>query len=249
MSKYNKELYAQLKEQGLCVNCRKPTSGSSRCFDCNEKARLVNAKNKPYKALRERRKAQGLCVDCGQPSETNRCESCKAKRRENEKKTRELSRELGICPRCNKNKLFGSEKNCPECRAKAETDRENWEKRNTEIAIERRRAYNRKSYYKSKAEHRCACCGRKTYDDKVYCPVCAERKNKARLHDIPRVERLSMGVCYICGKPFAPGYKMCQEHLDLYRSLCVENNAKMKVEKKGWFKYDVLPRNVAIRNR
>lgn len=45
------------------------------------------------------------------------CCECAEKQRIYRQETRKFLRNLGLCPRCGKNKLFGDEKECPECTA------------------------------------------------------------------------------------------------------------------------------------
>ena len=73
------------------------------------------------KTTYDRRKEQGICVICGKEKPKEGyicCEQCKEKRKIYQRETREYYRNLGICSRCGKNKLFGEENECPECMAK-----------------------------------------------------------------------------------------------------------------------------------
>lgn len=66
------------------------------------------------------RKEQGLCAKCGKVPARNgktTCGGCAEKQKEKYKADRDFFLSLGLCPKCGKNKLFGTEKNCPECNA------------------------------------------------------------------------------------------------------------------------------------
>lgn len=154
-----------------------------------------------------RRKEHGLCVRCGKiPPITGgvMCLECTELSRKERRERREFLRNLGLCPRCGKNKLFGDEKECPECVAMMyELNKKSKEKRN----------FNASEWYKNdikklKEQGMCRSCRKsKVAEGHTYCPICLEKKRKRSEQDrrkqsktaIPRSERPSYGLCYICG--------------------------------------------------
>lgn len=72
---------------------------------------------------RKLRKEKGLCPDCGKEydNKTYRCRKCQDYQNKYAIKRRKLLKQLKICPVCGKNKLYGQEKRCLECSAKAYT--------------------------------------------------------------------------------------------------------------------------------
>ena len=162
------------------------------------------------KELYRSRKEKGLCVKCGKvPPRENKvmCAECAEKERKYENETRAFCRSVGICPVCQKNKLFGDERNCPECRAKNYA-------RNLKQPKTIRRINT--TYYKRKKLGLCVKCGDKPPEyNKTMCKRCLIKEQnrakdyRAKQAEIPRNERIAYGLCYICG-----------EKLDRYGSLC-----------------------------
>ena len=81
---YRKQLWAERKEWGLCVECgkRPPFNGRVRCEDCLCRDLLAHhsttdspKRKETLKALRAERRAAGLCITCGKPAykEHTRC--------------------------------------------------------------------------------------------------------------------------------------------------------------------------------
>lgn len=84
---YYKQLWAERKEWGVCVECGKkpPFEGRVRCEDCLCRDLLAHHKTtdspkrkENLKKLRDERKAAGLCIICGKPAykEHTRCYEC-----------------------------------------------------------------------------------------------------------------------------------------------------------------------------
>lgn len=100
----------------------------------------MGASTKQYR----RRKAAGLCVECGKPLDRigAYCVKCCKAHTEDSIQQKHWYADNGICPTCRINKLMGTERHCPECRAresewklrKRESDRENTNKQHAEWA-------------------------------------------------------------------------------------------------------------------
>lgn len=159
------------------------------------------------------RKEKGLCVKCGkcEPVENkSMCETCAEKHRNYIRESRKMCREIGICPVCQKNKLFGDEKTCPECLAK----------KMEFPSVKNPAPYKRKrSLYKWRKEQGlCTRCGKPNNNKTtVKCKTCLEkerlrgieyRQKKTGVY-IPRSERRHYGLCYFCGN-----------EIDGYRNVC-----------------------------
>lgn len=163
----------------------------------------------------QKRKALGVCVYCGSPKEEGRgskcmCASCSEKQRAYKDETRKFLKNIGLCPKCGKNSLWGNEKMCLECSATAyEENRRNREKRN---------AYAKEYYKKSMEELKklglCRSCRKRNVEKgHTYCSTCLAKKRE-RSHgkvDIPRNERPSYGLCYICGRSLNGNKKICPQ--------------------------------------
>lgn len=170
-----------------------------------------------YRNLRKERAAAGLCIECGGKLDTDgkMCCSCRQKA----KSFYRLYQSIGICPKCKKAKLYGTEKSCPECRAKGasymEVRRENMTESKKEAQRKRDNAYNKARYDKRKEAGICVYCGkRKSESPHISCGICtAKRKMLYRKYTgnyIPRSERPSYGLCYFCGKPLDRDGKACK---------------------------------------
>ncbi len=108
------------------------------------------------------------------------CSECAEKSRIDVREKREFMRNMGICPRCCKNKLFGSEKECPECAAMMyERNRKSVERRNACAAD-----YYRKDIARLKSEGLCRGCRKKKgcsrKDVLPYLP-CKEKRTRKNL--------------------------------------------------------------------
>lgn len=134
-----------------------------------------------YKSRYERLHSQGLCVICGKEMDRDGvyCSVCLIKEREEHRKNREFYLKMGICIQCRKEKIFGDEKRCVECRAKNQTHYEEYFKNQTQEYYDRRNAGQRR---RSKAKRDwcrengiCTyCTKRKTMDGYLRCPICRE---------------------------------------------------------------------------
>ena len=184
-----------------------------------------------------RRKEQGLCLKCGNPldKEGTYCTECRKIINEDLQKTRNWYQTHGICPRCRKNKLFGDEKTCPECSAKA-----------YEYAMRSRERLGKEYYNMQQAElhknqhHKrielgiCTRCGKRKADSGYKtCGICrAKTRNYKRIkYEKPdRSERWKQGLCYFCDNPIKDGYKVCEKHYQM--NVEKSNSSKAKEARK-----------------
>ena len=140
---------------------------------------------------------------------------------------------IGLCPRCGRNKLFGDEKNCPECSAKAQEYNERYRAEHPEQFRRYINAYHKSMYQQRKEAGMCVRCGKRKplYND-LRCGICKEkmtlRRQERRVRDgrLTRKERLEQGFCYFCGAETLPGMKVCEKH----RQVCIENGNKSSRE-------------------
>lgn len=129
---------------------------------------------------------------------------------------------IGICPRCQKVRLYGDEKVCPECNAYAYEHI--MQARATE---EGRLHYNEVHSKWAKNEHQrrieqgiCTRCGKRKSDyGYKTCGICRAKDNRTRLlrepHKPNRSERYKQGLCYFCDNPIKDGYKVCEKHYQM----------------------------------
>lgn len=94
------------------------------------------------------------------------------------KDERDFYRSLGLCPRCGKNKLLGTERNCPECRSKsADYERKRYALHHDERLAQRNASFNR-LYAERKAQGICVRCRKRKADkNHVTCTYCRKRDN------------------------------------------------------------------------
>lgn len=173
----------------------------------------------------ENRKKNGLCPKCGEKNDNGKvyCDSCRLKIQRETKEAEEFAKSIGICPRCRRNKLFGDEKYCPECRAYKTEQVAKSRKKNPE----RHREVKRRSCNRLRQERRekgiCIECGkRKAMFDGTRCEYCrAKTRNRRALKRIMEIKE--DGCCRIrsCKNKAMIGYRICEEH---YGKIC--NNGK-----------------------
>lgn len=130
----------------------------------------------------------------------------------------------GYCYRCGKERVFGDEKTCPECRVKNYISMSH--SRNTRYGNAHNFYIARREKYLS--EGRCVRCGKVAVEGLKYCKPCLDREKERNRRDrligkdqegnIPRSERFSYGLCYRCGKPLDTEKKLC--------SACCKSSAK-----------------------
>lgn len=142
------------------------------------------------------------------------CRQCRAKCREEQRLRREQAAELHICPRCRKNKLYAGEKRCPECIEKARKYSVGYRERKNEL---------QRTVYRARPKEndgKCIYCHKRPpepgHKSCVYCR--ARRRRYWQKDGIDRSERVSYGLCYICGEPVMDGRKLCQKHYEQART-------------------------------
>ena len=110
-------------------------------------------------------KDNGLCVRCRKPLDRAGCycTACQQKEKDYRRKNREFYREHNLCPECGKNKLFGDEKMCLDCKMKQQEYRAKHP-----ISEDRRISQNIRSrikkksvYAERKANGVCTRCGKR----------------------------------------------------------------------------------------
>ena len=140
---------------------------------------------------------------------------------------------LGLCPRCGKNKLFGTEKNCLECSAKQQEYNEKYKVNHLEEVRKSTNNYHRSVYQHRKEAGLCVRCGKRKplYND-LRCGICKEKMNlrkqerRMRNNQLTRKERLEHGLCYFCGAETVSGLKVCERH----RQICAKNGKQSSRE-------------------
>lgn len=184
----------------------------------------------------EYRKANGLCVYCGSKAIDGKvsCESCSDRYSKTRKEEREFLKAIHICPRCKKNKLFGSEKNCPECLASmAEINAKSREKNQNYKQEEHERYLKRKQY---KKEHGlCYYCNNPVFNGTTQCEKhLIKNRNRAKQRNVEkgltRDLRVQYGLCYICGHPLDTDTNLCSK----CRDRAIRNFANLKSDGKYW---------------
>lgn len=161
------------------------------------------------------------------------CRQCRAKCREEQRLRREQAAELGLCPRCQKVKLYIGEKKCPDC---LEKQRE-FKKSHRDYINQKQRI----DYVKRKAkrdESKCIYCQKRPpepgYKSCEYCRAERRKKYNARMAGrLTPMERPRYGLCYYCGEPVIDGKKVCQKHYDMSVS-----NLKRASNQNHWWRKD-----------
>lgn len=168
------------------------------------------------------RKENNLCVTCGQlkPKGYTKvmCEECTKKMSEDRAVTRQWCKDNKICPRCKRNRLFGDEKNCLDCREKMYyvniASRNNNPNYQEEEKTRRIRRENKRI-----EQGLCTKCGKRPLVSKVYCEQCLiKHRNRARDKRaqvaMPRYMRQQYGLCYRCGDTLDNETKVCNKCRD-----------------------------------
>lgn len=134
------------------------------------------------KKLYEKRKANNQCVNCGAILRGRRgktlCCKCSDKHIKYLNASIIFYKEYGLCPRCGKNKLFGNERNCPECRAQQTNYRNRFLAENPDYKESvRKKSKDRYSYRK---EHNlCVDCGVPISGKYATCDKCRFKRKLA----------------------------------------------------------------------
>lgn len=164
------------------------------------------------------RKNSQICVLCGKENDTGKvfCPGCRAERNEQQRKDRQFYAGLGLCHKCGRNKIFGSEGRCPECRAKESA---NVKKRiKTDREKEKNNAQQRRRYQELREQGICTKCRKyKAVPGKAKCGICAEKERLRGRQQyvptaIPRAERNLHGLCHTCSNSLdMDGMKICSK--------------------------------------
>lgn len=167
----------------------------------------------------QKRKERVLCLKCGKPLDRDGlyCIDCRKYITEQNTLARHWYQEHGICPRCGKNELFGDEKVCIECNAKAyEVTMRSRERLGKEHYNQQHNEWARNKHQKRIDEGICTRCGKRKADGGYKtCGICrAKTRNYKRIkYGKPdRSERYKQGLCYFCDSPIKEGYKVCEKH-------------------------------------
>ena len=184
-----------------------------------------------------RRKEQGLCLKCGNTldREGTYCAECRKIINEEVKETRHWYQNHGICPQCRNNNLFGDEKVCPECSAKAyEYAMRSRERLGKEHYNLQQAELHKNQHYKRIELGICTRCGKREADSGYKtCGICrAKTRNYKRIkYGKPsRSERWKQGLCYFCDNPIKDGYKVCEKHYQM--NVEKSNSSKAKEARK-----------------
>ena len=195
------------------------------------------------KRLLEKRKTNGLCIDCGNVLDRDgvRCVKCNEKNNKESKEDRKWYRENGICPRCRKNIILGTENVCPECSAYAyEITMNSRERLGKEHYNKVHKEWSKRTHHEMIQKGICTRC-RKRKADYGYktCGICREkgRKYKRVKYGKPdRSERYKQGLCYFCDNPIKDGYKVCEKHykMNVEKSLSQKSKeARRELQESG----------------
>lgn len=159
------------------------------------------------------------CTQCGGVLDTDgkTCTKCRELSNRKGKERREYYLSNGICPYCGSEKLFGTERSCPECRAKRANTIEKSRSRRWDVVLVQSASSHRKMYHERKEQGLCVRCGkREPIDGRTKCTICTAQKRKYEQEErqrkgivIPRNERVAYGLCYTCGNPLDRDGRIC----------------------------------------
>ena len=104
---------------------------------------------------------------------------------------RQFYQSLGICPECRKEKLFGDEKECLECRVKKYISVRKYRKEHPRYDADKRLIL----YRQRSNDHQCTYCGLPLDDDYQFkmCTKC-RRKSNMQLQAYRKRKRLENGI-------------------------------------------------------
>ena len=178
-----------------------------------------------------------ICPECGKREIGPRAAMCEPCGR---KAVRAYYLMRGICPECKRNELYNGERMCIECRAKeAERSARRRAGENRERIIEQKKATYRRRYDRRKEAGVCYKCGRRsTKDGHILCELCRIKINTGQRLEIPRSERVNLGLCYFCGSELDREGRSCTK--------CAERNAetlkyartRIRKDKHVWSEYN-----------
>lgn len=184
------------------------------------------------------RKSNQLCVSCGKANDSGKilCPQCSERRHMEDKQDRVFREGLGLCNRCGKNRVFGGEKRCPECRAKA--NRNAARRGRTDGERKKNNDSCRLRYHEYAARGICVKCGRRrAVPGKRRCGICAHRRadqdrQRRGTSGMARAERCGYGLCYTCGSILdMDNVKLCSR---CYAALEKAREARGNVSESQW---------------
>ena len=204
-----------------------------------KKAEPVSAATR-QKEMTDKRISLGLCPRCGEKQDRNGwyCSKCLKKRNSYMRETRRFYSKMSICPICFKNKLFGDEKSCIECREKKRKTRK------TTLAEEDRekiRERNRNIYRSRKEKGICTRCGKaKAAYGRTKCVPCLRKdaQNHRKTDIKPKehyIKRMTAAhLCLDCKKPVdRENSKLCQSCWQKHHDIGVKNARENKYWKEN----------------
>ena len=149
------------------------------------------------KKRHERLKAKGLCTRCGAAARPGKayCQECA----DYFKDTRFFYQSLGYCPICHENKIYGTEKECHECREKKSiASYKSQIKARSEgkyyASKDCKNEWNRKRYSRLKNEGICVRCGKRPAENgKTRCRLCLDKEADRQRERRYRLKQEKMG--------------------------------------------------------
>jgi hypothetical protein len=122
-----------------------------------------------------------------------------------DKEEYQFFKSMGICTHCRKTKAEQGKTLCLACKMRNREYRAKQDK-------EKRREYDRKRIENARANGLCLACRTNPQQHKLICNRCYSTilRRKSKNTAVPRSERVSYGLCYICGKDeLVKGKKVC----------------------------------------
>ena len=202
----------------------------------------------------KRLRANRQCVKCAKDLDRAGviCSDCLTNTNEESRKTYHWYQDNGICPNCRKNKILGTEKNCPECRARKTNNANARLNRDNGELLERKKQCDKNRYKARKERGECVVCGKKNQDTTyVTCPACRIKRNRKRNDRRKKTIGIELrrckplyGICYFCDNPIMPGRTICETHYNFYKkhSETNENFKKGRAEHLEKIKWHIKPR-------
>lgn len=166
---------------------------------------MALTQNEISKRFYENRKNNNQCPRCGKILDRQGyyCSDCLIKAREYNKEYREFCRENHICTECKKERVYGEDKICPECRVK----RDKYRKPLSDDQKTKMNENSRGTYHTRLELNVCTRCGkRKPVAGKKKCAKCLNydsemhRKRYLNIQNIKEY-RKENHLCYYCGEP------------------------------------------------